>query len=299
MEVFNTKGAKVLIKKILIPFLFHLNIYKIINFVRNRINRNTFTILVYHSFSKEKDDKPGVGINNFEQHIKYMRKNYHIDSLRNIIDSLKTGKRIKYNTIAITIDDGYLDNFKVAYPIIKKYGVPVTIFIATGYIENEEPRHSNGQKDSLVAEINDLERCKRDFYDSDVIRMGGRKMMKWSQVIELAKNGIEIGSHTVYHPILTKVPVEAARREIEISKKEIEERVKKRVRFFAFPNGLKGDFNNELCKIIEEVGYDAAFVVDWGLNHSDADIFKCKRIPMDNFSVPKLAMKISLIMSDP
>jgi hypothetical protein len=95
------------------------------------------------------------------------------------------------------------------------------------------------------------------------------------------------------------VPFKVAKQEIETSKRQIEENLGIEVRYFAFPNGLKGDYNNVLYDTVRKAGYDAAFVVDWGTNYCEDGLFKLKRIPVHDLSVPELAAKMSLIMSDP
>jgi peptidoglycan/xylan/chitin deacetylase (PgdA/CDA1 family) len=72
---------------------------------------------------------------NFEQHIKYLKENYNICSLSDLVESIKS-KKILPKSVAITFDDGYADNYYNAYPILQKYDAPATIFITTSMIGN-------------------------------------------------------------------------------------------------------------------------------------------------------------------
>lgn len=75
-----------------------------------------------------------VSKNNFERQMEFVKKEFNVLPLDVIIDHLKKGKALSCHDIAITFDDGYIDNYLYAYPILKKYGIPATIFVTTGYI---------------------------------------------------------------------------------------------------------------------------------------------------------------------
>jgi len=84
-------------------------------------------------------------------------------------------------------------------------------------------------------------------------------MMNWDQVRELQSQGIEFGGHTINHPILTRVPLDIARHEIEGSKAQIEKEIGQSVSSFAYPNGMANDFNPDIENIVARSGYKAAF----------------------------------------
>jgi peptidoglycan/xylan/chitin deacetylase (PgdA/CDA1 family) len=89
--------------------------------------------------------------------------------------------------------------------------------------------------------------------------------MSWSDIAEVSKNGIEIGSHTLNHPIMTNLDDRQARREIEESKKEIEKRAGVPVETFAYPNGMSDDYNKNLKEMVSESGYCCAVVSHDGI----------------------------------
>ena len=75
-----------------------------------------------------------VSKNNFEKQMEFIKEEFNVLPLDDIIDRLKKGKTLSSRDVAITFDDGYIDNYIHAYPILKKYGIPATIFITTGHI---------------------------------------------------------------------------------------------------------------------------------------------------------------------
>lgn len=130
------KVIKTTTKIILIYFFYYLRIYKITNIFRHIFRGDNFLVLVYHSFSENCKSEPGLKL--FEKHIKFLKDNYNVETLDNVIQAIKMGEKIKRDTVCITIDDGYLDNYEIAYPIFRKYNLEATIFLASGYIRERD-----------------------------------------------------------------------------------------------------------------------------------------------------------------
>jgi len=94
-----------------------------------------FAILLYHRVNPDEDPFfPAVSVKVFEAQMRYLAREFRVLSLADIIDRMQQGKGVEPLTIAITFDDGYRDNYIFAHPIIKKYRLPSTLFIATGFI---------------------------------------------------------------------------------------------------------------------------------------------------------------------
>jgi len=103
-------------------------------------DQETFSILLYHGVSS----KPHKGIENFhqkhisvedfEEQIAYLSKHYHISKMSDINQVIKESEK----NIIITFDDGFANNYYYAFPILKKYQVPATFYISTGFIETKE-----------------------------------------------------------------------------------------------------------------------------------------------------------------
>jgi peptidoglycan/xylan/chitin deacetylase (PgdA/CDA1 family) len=105
------------------------------------INHYKILILVYHGLTlKKREFQPWIHlpINVFENQIKYIKKHYNVLKLSEIIKAIKLKKQLPKNSASITFDDGYYNNFSLAFPVLKKYNVPATIYLTTGYIGSKK-----------------------------------------------------------------------------------------------------------------------------------------------------------------
>jgi len=97
-------------------------------------------ILLYHRMVEDSSKYLNKGavvhhrIKHFKGEIPYFKRNYQILTMDEVVDHLKFGKAFRRPSIAITFDDGYLDNYTLAYPVLKKHGVPATIYLTTSLI---------------------------------------------------------------------------------------------------------------------------------------------------------------------
>lgn len=100
--------------------------------------------------------------------------------------------------------------------------------------------------------------------DVPVLPVEEYKQMTWDEIIEVSKNRIEIGAHTVSHPILTHMDREQLKKEVEISKSVIEKKTGLAVKTFCYPNGRPSDYNQNVVNAVKEAGYLAAVVANDG-----------------------------------
>jgi len=127
------------LKALILSSLYHLKLFDILR----QFQKNRVIILMYHRFS-QKPEPFKLQQSVFENQIKFLKKKYNFISLKHYAEVLN-GKRdeLPDNPIVITIDDGYWDNYTYAYPILKKYSVPATIFLATDFISQKSWLWSN------------------------------------------------------------------------------------------------------------------------------------------------------------
>jgi peptidoglycan/xylan/chitin deacetylase (PgdA/CDA1 family) len=156
------------------------------------------------------------------QLLELRRRGYRFVALGQLVDEIRTNGKEKPDSVAVTFDDGWIDNYAFAVPLLRKLGIPATFFVTTGGCADgaaDGPRMSRGQ---------------------------------WR---ELAGLGMTLGSHTRTHPDLTRVSDEAAREEIAGSKADLERALGVTVDFLAYPGGA---FNNRIAALAREAGYRAA-----------------------------------------
>ncbi len=209
-------------------------------------------ILNYHRICEEGYSRSATGVSPyvFGKQVEYLfKKHYKIISLHDLQDHIRKGEKLPEKAVIITFDDGYMDNYTQAFPILAKYRFKATVFLIT----------------SLIGGKN---------YDAP--------MLGWDQIKEMAKYGIDFGSHTVRHPYLTKLPIDAARKEIQESKYLLEQGLGKKVTLFCYPYG---NLNNIVKSFVKESGYISACSTIQGGNTLKTDLLKLKRIwmsPRDN-----------------
>ncbi|MBI3369386.1 MAG: polysaccharide deacetylase family protein [Burkholderiales bacterium] len=220
--------------------------------------------------------------------------------------------------LAITFDDGYRDNHAQALPILQRHGLTATFYIATGYLDGgrmfndtvvEAIRRSPLQRVDLhslaikdLTEVDIATPAQRRqlielLLEAIKFRSLGERgdlghrlaeltgatlpddlMMSSAQVRELRAAGMQIGAHTVNHPILAKLPRAEAAAEICTSKRTLEELIGERVGLFAYPNGKPGrDFSDESVALVREAGFDCATTTVPGAARAGTDPFRLPR----------------------
>lgn len=100
------------------------------------LNRQKFPILMYHRFSR--GEEPGkTSRETFESHLHYLTKHYKMISLDELVEYKRNGEPLPLRSAVITIDDGYRDFYEIAFPLLKKFNLPATLYVVTGFIEGE------------------------------------------------------------------------------------------------------------------------------------------------------------------
>lgn len=219
---------------------------------------------------------------------------------------------------AITFDDGYADNEEVALPILRRHGLCASFFVATGFLDGgrmwndtviesvrlsplavldlsplKRPglqQHALGDSaqrrqaiDAIIGAIKYLPPAERAAVVDEIAaraqaRLPDDLMMRSDQVLALRRAGMQIGAHTVSHPILATLPDDAARREMADSKRRLEDIVGERIGLFAYPNGKPGeDYSPRSVALAREVGFDTAVSTAWGAARRTDDAFQLPR----------------------
>ncbi|MFH0795612.1 MAG: polysaccharide deacetylase family protein [Candidatus Omnitrophota bacterium] len=190
-------------------------------------------ILAYHRVNDWSADTLSVPPERFRRQINSLKKRYQIVSLKDILAARKEGLTQKERLAAITFDDGYFDNYRYAYPILKESGSSATFFLTVSYI---------GTRNLLPRDK------EKGLPEKD-------RLLNWPEVAEMAKDGFTFGSHSLTHINLTAVSPSVAREEITKSRQILEEKTKDDVGFFCYPFGRHSP---EIRQMVAEAGYQAA-----------------------------------------
>jgi len=214
-------------------------------------------ILNYHSVNVPRFnyDTPKILPGVFVQQMDFIhRMGYQVISLDDYIKMRKAGKRV-WSSVVITFDDGYEDNYTHAFPVLKKYHFPATIF--------------------LIAKELDRDR-----------------FLKKIQIREMVKEGISFGSHTLSHAYLPEVSDEAKlRAEIFGSKKILETEVGQNVDYFSYPIG---GYNDRVKELVRGAGYKAATTTNRGIARLNEDLYALKRIKITQRDIPGFVLWLKL-----
>lgn len=133
----------------------------IIYLIRKFSKNNGITILAFHKISNDTPIYLGLNtsVSSFESQMRYLKRYYNLISLKKATQLIQNGERILDNTVVVTFDDGYKNNYTNAFPIIKKYDIPVTIFLTAGMINSK----STLWYEQIVTIINETVQKTLDF----------------------------------------------------------------------------------------------------------------------------------------
>lgn len=189
-------------------------------------------ILLYHRFAPTSPNAFTVSVKKFEEQMNYLKASgYQVIPLRSLVDYyLGKGSPPPARAVVITIDDGHASVYHYAFHILKKYGFPATLFIYPCCIER------------------------------------ANYALNWSQIREMANQGLEIGSHTRYHPnfrierrrLSPTAYEELVTTELTSSKKILEEKLQRSILYLSYPFGYHDEV---LEKRAYEAGYQAMFTI--------------------------------------
>lgn len=203
-------------------------------------------ILMYHSISPIQNPYIKsliVSPEAFQRQMRFLKNNrYNVLPLEALADLIREKKKIPPRTLAITFDDGYRDNYKYAYPVLKKYNLAAIIFVI----------------------VNEISRPQND-------------RLSWDEVKEMQDSGlITFGSHALGAEPLVNIKARGdLKREIFESKKVLEEKLGRKVNTFSYP---EAKFNDEIRQLVIEAGYKLAAAGSRGKKFANDDIFALKRV---------------------
>lgn len=217
-----------------------------------------FPILMYHAV----DSRPSVVTIppvHFRRQMKWLhQRGYHCITLGELSHYLIIGQGFPDRSIVLTFDDGYQSLYTEVFPILQEIGFSATVFLIAGLCGKDN--HWPGQPSSIPK----------------------MNLLTWGQIDEMARFGIEFGSHTFHHPRLDLLPERALYDEIVLPKEMLESRLGHSVTVFAYPYGRYTD------QVKDWVGnhYEAACSTRIGLVTSVSDRYALERVEIKYISHP-------------
>jgi peptidoglycan/xylan/chitin deacetylase (PgdA/CDA1 family)/CelD/BcsL family acetyltransferase involved in cellulose biosynthesis len=268
----------------------------------------------------------------FEAQIRFLRERYRMVSLEKMHEEL-LNRGPAEQSVAITFDDGYRDVYNYAFPILKKYQVPSTIYLTADSIEKDEIAWYDriflgldvapGDKLDLLLDrprrfllptaasrlkaAEEIISCLRTLPDTQrrVVCNEFEKlvplpadqltgrMLTWNQIHEMQNGGVSFGSHTFSHACLSRLDAVALDHELRQSRNFLESRLGVQVRDFAYPFGKPADYGNT-SRVAAESGYRTAATTIYGFNSPGVNLHELKRVSIcEERRLPTFAMRLA------
>jgi peptidoglycan/xylan/chitin deacetylase (PgdA/CDA1 family) len=274
-------------------------------------SRTVLLVLTYHRIGNASEcpydsDVFSATADELDGQVRFFKRNWGVVGLDEAIEIVEGKKKPKGAAVLLTFDDGYLDNYELAVPILATHRVQGVFFLPTAYIgtdripwwdaiafiiknsrrSNFELNYPSPRRFDVAAEGEQkVIRQVLGLYKSTVIensecfiaaleeacdaaRPGGmqRLFMNWEEAAKMVAKGMAVGSHTNRHEILSKLSAEEQNDELASSKAILERRLVVPVRSLAYPVGLRGTFSSDTLAAAERAQYSIAFSFYGGVN---------------------------------
>lgn len=284
-----------------------------------RSARGQLTIVTFHRVLPEAERRvypfPGLAVtpDELRWHLRWLREHFHCSTLAHAHRAVCAGEERAYPWLAVTFDDGQLDNFANAAPVLAEERVPASFFVPVAHVESGQPLWHDRIGFAVAAALGapassaELEKMLREHGlattppTPDSVTAGAKAlaeprrrvlveeleaafgpdripdwagMMNWHQLGDLATAGHEIGSHTMTHPILPSCDDERIACELTDSRRRLEAQLGVEVESFCYPNG---DSETRVAEAVRSAGYRRAVTTRWGTNPRTQDPMALQR----------------------
>ena len=296
----------------LIAFLVRAGFYTL-----GRTASNRLSILIFHRVHARSDSifphEPDA--TRFERLMCFIARVFHVMTLGEAVTYLAEGN-LPSRALVITFDDGYADNAEVALPILQRHGLTASFFISTGFLDGGRMWNDSviecvracGQAEidlesfglgrcslagpverrhvieSLLPRIKYLGLAEREEAINrlqnlcGVVNLPKNLMMCADQVREMHRAGMEIGAHTVNHPILTTLTPTDAEYEISEGRERLQAIIDAPVEVFAYPNGKPDhDYDHSHVSLVRKLGFRGAVSTAQGVGAASDDVLQLPR----------------------
>lgn len=207
------------------------------------------SVLEYHRVGSNETAELNVDTDVFASHMEHLAAHCHTTTLGDAVVDLRTVPPLDRNQVAVTFDDGTIDLFDHAMPILLEHSIPALIYVATDFIDCQRPFPLNGIP------------------------------LTWDALREMTGTGlVEVGSHTHTHAVVDKLNPAELRSELQRSKDRIEAELQQSVQHFAYPKGVRA--RGDLAKVVAEE-FETAAIAGASINRFMKTDLQClDRVPI-------------------
>jgi len=272
-----------------------------------RISAGHARILMYHNFS----GNPGggsdaVNVAALRDQLTYLREHFHVVPLNHIVECLTTGRPLDKFAVALTVDDGRRNFYQHFFPLLEEFALPATFFVVSSFIRCEDwlwtdkvlwlSEQPSAPASLYASEIEglfrQLNRMRPEIRNAQISAMAAAMSVaipkeaperyapcSWAELREMVDSGlVEIGSHTVSHPVLASITDAESWEELTLSRVHIQEGIGRQVTSFCFPNGKPDDYRIAQVQQIIDAGYRSAVLASPGLVESGTNAYELPRV---------------------
>lgn len=248
----------------------------------------------------------------FEQQMTYLARHGRVVSVGDVLGMVREGQSLPPRAVLVTFDDGYEDFAEHAWPVMRRLGLPVTLFVPTGYPDHPErgfwwdrlynalrctaspqvttpvgtlPVSDPAAQRSTFKQLRNYVKSlpheeAMAWVEAFCAEVGAEPapnpVLGWDALRQLAGEGVTLGAHTRTHPLVNRVSVEQARFEASASRDDLVQAIGGALPIFAYPSG---GFDQGVVKGLAEDGFELAFTTVRGLNDLHrADPLRLRRI---------------------
>lgn len=310
---------------------------KIVSLLERVDGRNTglVRVLTYHRVD-EPAARPWLDPNLisatpevFDQQMRYLSTHYQFVTVADVLAALETGNSddLPARAVVVTFDDAYFDFEEHAWPILKRYGIPVTLFVPTAYPDQPERTfwwddlyngiQNTSREDNLNTPLGPLSLSNpsrkqtykqlktyiktlkhaeaklliKQLCDELGVQPTRNSILGWDALRRLANEGVTLGAHTRTHPLMDRIPPEEAKAEAVGSSYDLEREIGATLPIFAYPSG---QFNDAAVNVLKNEGFKLAFTTSRGINNIQrVDPLRMRRINVGgNTTLPILRAQL-------
>lgn len=241
-------------------------------------------VLMYHHV-KSGSDMISISPENFESHLRYLSKNGFCTLSLDEFLEFKNGKSFPKKSVVLTFDDGWLDNFVVAFPLLQKYNVKANIFVATDFIE----RASNDARNEMLTQMPTHSECKRLAKEEPSLAV-----CNWHDLQTMIDSGlVQVECHSHSHDN-EGISLDEWKDDLTLSRMLLKNHLGVTSKHLCWP---RGKYNKKLMELALHLGFEALYTTKRGVNTNDQKSSEIKRLSVKDKDEKWLSKTLSLFSS--
>jgi peptidoglycan/xylan/chitin deacetylase (PgdA/CDA1 family) len=260
----------------------------------------------------------GAGVRGLAHQLTRLKDLATVVPLAPAMEALRAGRPLPPRAVALTFDDGYEDNLRLAVPLLEELRLPATFFLVPGLLSGDVrawwevlawgfarstratvqwdgrvlPTRGRAGRGSLCWIMEALKGCDQAARQRQLATLlhllepdgkpNDRSLfLDWDGARELARRGFSVGSHSLCHPILSQESADEQLRDLVTSRRQLEAELGVPMELLAYPNGTRADYNADTIHAAQQAGHTCAFAAHAGINSPNTPPYAAPRLVME------------------